>query len=66
MVENGEFKKGAFYPFPKTNTDTLTIKVELEGYDEVKAKLKDLLIDAELICSATSRVIHPNQQRLEV
>lgn len=65
MMENGGFKKGAFYPFPK-QTDKLTIKVELEGYDEVKAKLKDLLIDAELICSATSRVIHPNQQRLEV
>ena len=65
MVEDGEFRKGAFYPSPK-QPDKITIKVELEGYDEVKAKLKDLLIDAELICSATSRVIHPNQQRLEV
>ena len=49
-MEGGRFEKGKFGPSPKQH-DTITIKVELEGYDEVKA---------------TSRVIHPDQQRLDV
>lgn len=65
--EDGYFEKGIYYPSPKQSEEMkMIIKVELEGYDEVKAKLKDLIIDADLIQSATSRVISPDQQRLEV
>lgn len=67
MAEEGYFKKGVYYPPHKEPiTDTLTIKIGIEGYEEEKAKLKALIIDADLIRSATDRFIPPSQQRLEV
>ena len=63
---DGHFEKGVYYlPQKPPIESTMVIKVEIEGYDEVKKKLKDLLIDAELILSATSRIISENQTRLE-